>query len=376
MTFSPDMTKKPSNIEKEVSPAVKKELSQGEKAEQLQRKREIIQEEFESAQAQLDEVEAMLASPDLAPDRKAELEAEVKMIQSTMDSMEADLAELNNPEEVVVPIENTVVEKGDEDVKDFSSQESEEVKIEKELGEISEQLTQEKVALETLFQEELLRVNETVPKLGLNWQVAKELQQYIAEKKTLPEEGDVLFRVGLTDRENASLFDRATTVFGEGEEVLGDLELNPNGQDLYLFPELVGIFRSDLLKRRAEIIATGPDALKARDFLSGKIGFKDFDPELWKEYRMLVREKGGGSEELMVPFKERANQQAMATLKSFDKKLKFIRDEVENFGKTMKTEYLSVAELFDGVYKKISPGNEKISALEKRQQELQRELKS
>lgn len=370
------MTKKPSNIEKEVSPAVKKELSQGEKAEQLQRKREIIQEEFESAQAQLDEVEAMLASPDLAPDRKAELEAEVKMIQSTMDSMEADLAELNNPEEVVVPIENTVVEKGDEDVKDFSSQESEEVKIEKELGEISEQLTQEKVALETLFQEELLRVNETVPKLGLNWQVAKELQQYIAEKKTLPEEGDVLFRVGLTDRENASLFDRATTVFGEGEEVLGDLELNPNGQDLYLFPELVGIFRSDLLKRRAEIIATGPDALKARDFLSGKIGFKDFDPELWKEYRMLVREKGGGSEELMVPFKERANQQAMATLKSFDKKLKFIRDEVENFGKTMKTEYLSVAELFDGVYKKISPGNEKISALEKRQQELQRELKS
>ena len=110
MTFAPDSMKKTNGIEQQPKPGERKELSETDKAEQLQRKKEMIQEEFESAQEQLDEVEAMLASPDLDSARKAELESEVEMIQSTMDSMEAELAALNTPEEVVTPVDNKVVE--------------------------------------------------------------------------------------------------------------------------------------------------------------------------------------------------------------------------------------------------------------------------
>lgn len=100
-------------VEQQPKPVEIKELLQEEKVEQLQRKREMIQEEFEAAQEQLDEVEAALEAlgAESDPDKKAELEAELEMIQSTMNSIEQDLAGLPAGGEDLIGLDEAAVEK-------------------------------------------------------------------------------------------------------------------------------------------------------------------------------------------------------------------------------------------------------------------------
>lgn len=98
MSLSQEKPTEISQAEKEQKTPEKKTTKTETGAEILERKKEILREEFNDANKQLDEMEALLeelGDDGGDPQERAELEKEIEMIEQTMDSIEQELAELN-----------------------------------------------------------------------------------------------------------------------------------------------------------------------------------------------------------------------------------------------------------------------------------------
>jgi len=114
MTFAPEKKAAAvSETEQKKGLEVKKTAeSSEEKKTKLESMRAELQNEFDDADEQLTDVENQLAAlgEDAPAEKRKALEEELEMIQSTMDSIEQDLAGLSNPEEPVMSVDNAVVE--------------------------------------------------------------------------------------------------------------------------------------------------------------------------------------------------------------------------------------------------------------------------
>lgn len=133
MTFAPEKKTVDSGTEQKRGPEIKKIAeSPEEKKTKLESMRAELQNEFDDADEQLTDVENQLAAlgEDAPAERRKALEEELEMIQSTMDSIEQDLAGLSNPEEPVMSVDNAEVET----VTEESSTESKMVEAAQELS--------------------------------------------------------------------------------------------------------------------------------------------------------------------------------------------------------------------------------------------------